>query len=151
MRVQFQVEALRKIKWHDLVTRFLFGGAITAAAGLVAQHYGPGVGGLFLAFPAIFPASVTLLAKKQAEKKATQGMDGAIRGRKAAAIESRGTAIGTIGLACFALAIWQLLQRWNPAMVLLASVLLWLAVSVFLWALIRRIRHSWHRHHRISL
>lgn len=91
MLIQFQFEALRKIKWNELATRFLFGGAITAAAGLVAQHFGPAVGGLFLAFPAIFPASVTLLAKKQAEKKAADGMDGTIRGRKAAALESRGT------------------------------------------------------------
>jgi Protein of unknown function (DUF3147) len=99
MLVQFQFEALRKIKWHELATRFLFGGTITAVAGLVAQHFGPAVGGLFLAFPAIFPASVTLLAKKQAEKKSVHGTDGAIRGKKAAALESRGTAIGTMGLA----------------------------------------------------
>jgi hypothetical protein len=49
-------------------------------------------------------------------------MDGTVRGNKAAALESRGTAIGTIGLACFAAVIWQLLQRWNPAMVIFVSV-----------------------------
>jgi hypothetical protein len=122
MLIQFQFEALRKIKWNELATRFLFGGTITAAAGLVAQHFGPAVGGLFLAFPAIFPACVTLLAKKQAEKKSAHGVDGTVRGKKAAALESRGTAIGTIGLACFATVIWQLLQRWNPAMVIFVSV-----------------------------
>jgi hypothetical protein len=36
--------------------RFLFGGIVTAVAGLVAQHFGPVVAGLLLAFPAIFPA-----------------------------------------------------------------------------------------------
>jgi Protein of unknown function (DUF3147) len=145
MLVQFQFEALRKIKWNELATRFLFGGAITAAAGLVAQHFGPAVGGLFLAFPAIFPASITLLAKKQAEKKSAHDMDGTIRAKKAAAIESQGTAIGTIGLICFALAIWRLLPRWNPAIVLLVAVSLWLAVSVALGALRRGIRNSWRR------
>jgi Protein of unknown function (DUF3147) len=138
MLVQFQFEALREIKWTELATRFLFGGVITAAAGLIAQHFGPAVGGLFLAFPAIFPASVTRLAKKQAEKKSAHGMDGTIRGEKAAAIESKGTAIGTIGLGCFALTIWQTLPRWNPAIVLLVAVSLWLVVSVCLWVLIRR-------------
>lgn len=150
MLIQFQFEALGKIKWNELATRFLFGGTITAAAGLVAQHFGPAVGGLFLAFPAIFPASVTLPAKKQAEKKSAHGMDGTIRGEKAATLESRGTATGTIGLACFAVVIWQLLRRWNPAMVILVSVSVWLAVSVFLWVPGRRIRHSLHRRHRTS-
>jgi hypothetical protein len=37
-------------------------GAITAAAGLIAGLYGPTIGGLFLAFPSILPASLTLVA-----------------------------------------------------------------------------------------
>ena len=38
---------------------FFFGGLITAVAGVIAQRFGPIIGGLFLAFPAIFPASAT--------------------------------------------------------------------------------------------
>ena len=51
--------------------RFLFGGAITAITGMLANRYGPVFGGLFLAFPALFPASATLLrdARGREEKK----------------------------------------------------------------------------------
>jgi hypothetical protein len=41
----------------------LLGGVVTVVAGLLAKHYGPVFGGLFLAFPAIFPASATLVDK----------------------------------------------------------------------------------------
>jgi hypothetical protein len=34
-----------------------FGGICTVGAGLIAKPYGAGIGRLFLAFPAIFPAS----------------------------------------------------------------------------------------------
>jgi Protein of unknown function (DUF3147) len=50
--------------------RFLFGGICTVGAGLIARRYGPGIGGLFLAFPAIFPASATLIQTHEKEKKA---------------------------------------------------------------------------------
>jgi hypothetical protein len=36
------------------------------AAGLVADIFGPATGGLFLAFPAIFCASVTLIERQSA-------------------------------------------------------------------------------------
>ncbi len=40
----------------------------SVAAGLIANKWGPGVGGLFLAFPAIFPASVGLVEKHEKQK-----------------------------------------------------------------------------------
>ncbi len=49
--------------------RFLFGGIVTAIAGLVAQHYGPVIAGILLAFPAIFPASATLLKSTKSSRK----------------------------------------------------------------------------------
>jgi len=57
MTIRIDLSGLRRTKWHDYAIRFLFGGLITGAAGLIAQRWGPGIGGLFLAFPAIFPAS----------------------------------------------------------------------------------------------
>jgi len=36
---------------------------MTVIAGLIAFRFGPVVGGLFLAFPAIFPASATLIER----------------------------------------------------------------------------------------
>jgi hypothetical protein len=36
------------------------GGLVTVITGIVAKNWGPVIGGLFLAFPAIFPASATI-------------------------------------------------------------------------------------------
>jgi hypothetical protein len=61
MRIKADLSALAQTKWHDYAVRFLFGGFITALAGIIAKKFGPGIGGLFLAFPAILPASATLI------------------------------------------------------------------------------------------
>src|SRR5215470_10834004 len=53
---------LRRTKRREPINRFLFGGAVTLAAGIVAKQCGAEVGGLFLAFPALFPATITLIA-----------------------------------------------------------------------------------------
>jgi hypothetical protein len=53
--------ALRKAKAREYVIRFVFGGAVTVAAALVTARLGSIVGGLFLGFPAILPASLTLV------------------------------------------------------------------------------------------
>jgi hypothetical protein len=63
MIVQFKLSALRQTRWHEYLVRFVLGGVITVIAGLIAARFGPVVGGLFLAFPAIFPASATLIEK----------------------------------------------------------------------------------------
>jgi hypothetical protein len=133
MRVHFDFSALRKTRWYEYAIRLLFGGAITAATGIVAKHFGPVVGGLFLAFPAIFPASVTLVAKHEKEKKQKVGMDGTVRARKAAALDARGAAMGTFGLGLFAILVWKLLPGWNSIAVLSTAVLAWLIVSVLIW------------------
>ncbi len=145
MFIQTNFGALSKIKWSELATRFVFGGAITVIAGLVAKRYGPLVGGLFLAFPAIFPASATLLSKKQEQKKAKHGMQGRRRGIRAAAVEARGVEWGCVGLACFALVVWKLMTEWNAGAVLAAATALWLIVSVALWAAARALRHMYRR------
>jgi hypothetical protein len=48
--------------------RFALGGFATVAAGLVADLWGPAAGGLFLAFPAIFCATATLIEKHERER-----------------------------------------------------------------------------------
>ena len=56
MRIQVNLSALGETKWHEYATRFLLGGAITVLTGLIAKKFGSVFGGLFLAFPAIFPS-----------------------------------------------------------------------------------------------
>jgi hypothetical protein len=133
MRIHADFSVLRKNKWSDYVPRFLFGGLVTVAAGLVAKRFGPAVGGLFLAFPAIFPASATLLEKREVEKKQEHGMNGSVRGRQAVALDARGAAVGSIGLACFALMAGKLLSLLSPGVTLSLATVLWIAASVLLW------------------
>lgn len=97
MQVHLDSSALKRTTWHEYTVRFVFGGLITAVAGVIAKKYGAGVGGLFLAFPAIFPASATLIEKHEREKKQEQGLDGTERGREAAAVDAAGSAMGSIG------------------------------------------------------
>jgi hypothetical protein len=63
MIVQLNLSALRETRWYEYAIRSMLGGAMTVIAGLIAARFGPVVGGLFLAFPAIFPASATLIEK----------------------------------------------------------------------------------------
>jgi hypothetical protein len=109
MIVKASLDQLNDIKPREIGMRFLFGGACTVAAYLIARHFGPAVGGLFLAFPAIFPASASLIEKHEKSDKATVGSDGTERGRLAAGLDAAGTAMGCIGLMGFALVVWQAL------------------------------------------
>jgi len=133
VRITFDIAALKRTRWYEYGLRFLFGGAITAATGILAKHYGPVFGGLFLAFPAIFPASATLIEKHETQKKQRAGISDRTRGRKAAALDARGAAMGSLGLACFALTVWKLLGSWNAALCLFTALAIWLAVSVLIW------------------
>src|SRR3954464_83840 len=138
MIVRFDSSALREIRWYEYGLRFVFGGVITAAAGLIAREFGPTVGGLFLAFPAIFPATATLIEKHEREKKAQKGLNGNQRGRDAAALEAVGTAMGSFGLVLFAGLAWMLLPRHTPGLVLTGATVAWLAASGGVWAIRRK-------------
>jgi len=138
VRIRIDVAGLRRTKWYEYAIRFLFGGLITATAGLIADRWGPAIGGLFLAFPAILPASATLVEKHERQKKALVGLHGAERGREAAALDAAGAAIGCIGLAGFALIVWQFLALSQPWIVLGAAGLLWLVSSGLGWRILKR-------------
>lgn len=133
MRIAVDLTALKQTRWHELLVRFCLGGLITAATGIIAKKYGPGVGGLFLAFPAIFPAGATLIEKHERERKQKVGLDGTEAARKAAAVDSAGAAMGSVGLFIFALLISQFLPEFEPWMVILGGALSWAAASVSLW------------------
>lgn len=138
MRIEIDLSVFGMTKWYEYALRFLFGGLITAVAGIVAKEFGPAIGGLFLAFPAILPASATLIEKHEREKKESHGLEGTKRGRSAASIDAAGSSIGCIGLLIFALLVWQFIARGHPAVVLAGSTLAWLTVSVLLWQVRKR-------------
>ena len=133
MRVSIELSALRKTKWYEYLVRFAFGGAITVLAGLIAKKYGPVLGGLFLAFPAIFPASATLVEKHEREKKKKAGIANTIRGRQAAALDAYGAALGAMGLFFFGIIVWLFLREHKTPLVLFAATAIWTLASVVLW------------------
>jgi len=122
---KLDIGALRKAKAWEYLLRFVFGGAVTLCAGLVARRWGPHVGGLFLEFPAIFPASLTLVKEHD--------------GRRKAAEDARGGRIGSLGLMAFACVVWLTARAWAPFAVLFVASVVWLVVDVMCWWL--RYRH----------
>jgi uncharacterized protein DUF3147 len=133
MKVQVDLSGLRMTKWSEYALRFLFGGTTTVVAGVLADRFGPEFGGLFLAFPAIFPATATLIEKHERERK-DRGPK-TTRGREAAALDARGVTMGSIGLVGFALVAWKLLPIWNGALTLFVALMVWMALSVLIWRL----------------
>jgi hypothetical protein len=132
MIVQFNPSAFGQTRWNEYFVRFVLGGTMTVVAGLLAARFGPVVGGLFLAFPAIFPASATLIEKHVRERKEKAGLRGARRGKEAAALDAAGAALGSFGLAAFGLVIWLLIVR-SPAWALALAAVSWLAVAMLAW------------------
>lgn len=140
MQIKIDFGTLKQTKWYELAIRFALGGLITVIAGLVAKKFGPAVGGLFLAFPAIFPASATLVEDHEEEKKKKKGMHGAERGRDAAALDAAGAAMGSVGLMSFAFLVWRTLADRPAWLILIAALALWFAISCIIWFL-REHRH----------
>ncbi len=143
MLIKLNPGALKRTRWHEYLTRFVLGGLITAATGWLAGRYGPVVGGLFLAFPAIFPASATLVDRHEREKKRQAGIESTIRGRAAAALDARGAVIGALGGMAFGALVWKLLPHRSLSTTLLLALATWLGVSSLLWYV--RKHHPWAR------
>lgn len=133
MRIGIRLSEAKNVAWYEYAVRFVFGGLITVVAGLVAEKWGPKTGGLLLAFPAIFPASATLLENHQRRKKERLGLTGKVRGREAAALDAAGAALGSVGLTAFAVTAWKLLPRYPAPIVLIGATFLWAMTSGLLW------------------
>jgi hypothetical protein len=107
------------VKAWEWVVRFAFGGAITVATGIIGNVWGPLVAGLFLAFPAILPASLTLVKQHD--------------GRDEAVDDARGARLGSVALAAFALVVVLTAGRLPAAAVLTLAAVTWLVVAVAAW------------------
>jgi uncharacterized membrane protein (GlpM family) len=119
------------------VVRFALGGLVTVGVGLIAKRWGPVIGGLFLAFPSIFPAGATLIETYEVQKKKEIGQDGRRRGREAAGLDAFGAALGAMGLMAFALVLWGFLPGHSSSVSLGLAVVAWMVVSGTLWVLRR--------------
>jgi hypothetical protein len=137
MSIEIDLTSAKITKPHEYAIRFLFGGLVTATTGLIARKYGPSIAGLFLAFPAIFPATATLIAKHEKERKRKAGYNDTRRGRAVASVDAAGTSLGALALGVFALIIWRLLPGHSALAILTLAAITWMATSVLLWHLRR--------------
>jgi uncharacterized membrane protein (GlpM family) len=138
MRIEADFSSLKQTNLREHLVRFVLGGAVTAAIGLIARRWGPVIGGLFLAFPAIFPAGATLIEQYEVKRKREIGRDGRTRGRLAAALDVLGAASGALGLAAFAVVLWRFLPEHSSWAALGLALAAWGMVSGVLWILRKR-------------
>lgn len=122
--VRLDRRALRSPEWGRLGVRAAFGGGIALAAGLVGMRLGPTVGGLFLAFPVVLPAALTLIEKSS--------------GEAATDVDAVGATIGALAIIVFAVVAALLLRPAGPAAIALAAAA-WIVVALGVFWLVRRI------------
>jgi CDP-diglyceride synthetase len=105
----------------DYAIRFVFGASISLIAALITIKFQL-LGGMFLAFPAILPASLTLVERDA--------------GQEAAAIDAEGAIIGALGLVAFALVAAFGINTIGAISALIAAALAWLVVSLSIYTAI---------------
>jgi Protein of unknown function (DUF3147) len=113
---------LRESSLSEYIIRFLFGGIISGVIGVIGPIAGPIRTGLFLAFPAVLPASLTLIESEQ--------------GKKPAGRNAFGAAFGSVGLIAFAGIVWVFATRAPAWIVLGFAILVWFAVSTVVWMIL---------------
>jgi Protein of unknown function (DUF3147) len=139
VNISVSLSGLAQTKPLEFVLRFVFGGVVTALAGLIATQFGPVVGGIFLAFPSIFPATATLIEKHEAKKKKREGMHGRYLAKCAAGADAAGAAMGTIGLLAFGMLVWQLSESIAPWMMLTTATIAWFTVAMTVWIIRKKL------------
>jgi hypothetical protein len=137
--VRFSPSSLQEGRWYEYLIRFALGGAATVFTGLVSSRYGASIGGLFLALPAIFCASATLIEKHEIRRKREAGVAGQRRGQEAAALDAAGAALGALGMLVFAI-VFSLMVRSSILAAFIGASLAWLVVSVAAWYVRRKTR-----------
>jgi hypothetical protein len=137
--IRISPSALKEGRWYEYVVRFALGGAATVLTGLISSEFGAAVGGLFLALPAIFCASATLIESHEIRRKREAGLSGGRRGQRAAALDAAGAGLGAFGMLAFAAVIWLLVET-SVGAAFSAASLAWLAASVTAWFARRKLR-----------
>jgi hypothetical protein len=137
--IRFSPSSLKEGRWYEYLVRFALGGTATVFTGLISSRYGATIGGLFLALPAIFCASATLIEKHEIRRKREAGLDGRRRGEEAAALDAAGAALGALGMLVFAIVFASMVER-SLAIAFIGASLAWLAVSVAAWRVRRKMR-----------
>lgn len=141
MPIGFSLAPLHEGRWYEYCVRFVLGGAATVLTGAVSNVFGASIGGLFLALPAIFCASATLIEAHEIRRKKESGLVGKRRGQEAAALDAAGAVLGALGMLAFAAAFWILVDRTVLGAFAGASIA-WIVVSVAAWFVRRKFRFA---------
>jgi hypothetical protein len=112
-----------KVEPGEVAIRFVFGALIAVIAGALGMVAGAKFGGMFLAFPAILPATLTLIEKKEDKTKAYLDMSGG--------------AVGAMAMAGFAATAWLLLGRISGVAAILIALAVWVLLAVGLHVVVR--------------
>lgn len=115
-------EKVKSHRFSDYALRFAFGCGIALVSGLAGMWFGPKVGGVLLGFPAILPASLTLVQKKE--------------GRDPASVDSIGAMLGAIAMIVFAVFVSLTAKSLGPVPSVLIALIVWLAVAIGLYFLV---------------
>jgi hypothetical protein len=126
--VGIELGALRKIRPRELVIRFAFGAFASLLAGCITLVFGARAGGLFLAFPAILAASLTMIEKKDGTSAAVHDVEGAV--------------LGAAGLAALAIVVEQALERTSLGWALALAFGAWLATAFALYLAVELTRRG---------
>lgn len=122
--VRLDTSRLARPPWAALAGRFGFGAGIAIVAGLVGMRFGPLLGGLFLAFPAVLPAALSMIERKEGEEKAD--------------VDAIGAVLGSGGMLAFALvAALGVPVSAFPALALASAA--WIVVAAGLFLLVRQV------------
>ena len=112
-RPTLELGKVRELRARELGYRFVAGAVTSIAAGAATLAFGPRVGGIMLAFPAILAASLTLIAEQEDSAEARE--------------DARGALIGGVALGLFAVVAALTLVRFSNAIALLLAAFTWFA------------------------
>lgn len=105
---------------RGMLARFAAGALTSVVAGVMTLLFGPRVGGIFLAFPAILVASLTLIQKEEDRAQARE--------------DARGATAGGAALTVFALVFTAVIAHGDGAVALVAAAGAWVVVALGLYA-----------------
>lgn len=112
-RPSLKPQNVRRVGFRELGYRFIAGAVTSIAAGAITLAFGSRVGGIFLAFPAILAASLTLIEQEEDSVEARE--------------DARGAVMGGLALALFAVIAALTLGKLSAPIALLLATIGWFA------------------------
>jgi uncharacterized membrane protein (GlpM family) len=121
-RPRLDLRQALQAKPRDLLIRFVAGAVTSICAGAVTLLFGPRVGGILLAFPAILGASLTLIEEQEDSADARE--------------DARGAIVGACAMAVFAVVVALTVGHVDGAVALVIGAAAWLVSAVGLYVLL---------------